>query len=109
MAKWTIGNNAAHRSLKGTINYDGVKGDSYWQIYQDEKPFLEQAKMDREASKKKTDKGYKKFATIPDIVAIEVKEKYGIDIHDTTFLHDKDKKAKFMTIIRQDYPHLLSY
>ena len=35
-------------------------------------PFLEQAKQDREATKKKTDKGYKKFATIPDIVAIDI-------------------------------------
>ena len=71
--------------------------------------FLEQAKQDREATKKKTDKGYKKFATIPDIVAIEVSEKYGIDIHSPDFLHDVDKKARFMTIIKTEYPHLLSY
>ena len=110
MAKWTVIPKTINNSLAGKIEYDGgYKGESRWQIYQDEKPFLEQAKQDREATKKKTDKGYKKFATIPDIVAIEVKEKYGIDIHDQTFMHDQDKKAKFMTIIRQDYPHLLSY
>ena len=45
--------------MQSKLHYD--KGeDLTWQIYQDEKPFLEQAKQDREASKKKTDKGYKK-------------------------------------------------
>ena len=108
MAKWTVTPASINNTMQSKLHYD--KGeDLTWQIYQDEKPFLEQAKQDREASKKKTDKGYKKFATIPDIVAIEVLQKYGIDIHDGTFLHDQDKKAKFMTIIRTEYPHLLSY
>ena len=108
MARWTVTPASINNTMQSKLHYD--KGeDITWQIYQDEKPFLEQAKQDREANKKKTDKGYKKFATIPDIVAIEVLHKYGIDVHDPTFMHDQDKKAKFMTIIRTDYPHLLSY
>ena len=107
MAKWTVAPKSSS-SLVGSIQYEGDKGDSHWQIYQDEKPFLEQAKRDREASKK-SDAGYKKFATIPDIVSIEIKEKYGLDIHSPDFFHDTDKKARFMTIIKQNYPYLLSY
>jgi len=108
MAKWTVIPKTINNSMASQVQYD--KGeDITWKIYQNEKPYLEQAKMDREATKKKTDKGYKKFATIPDIVAIEISQKYGIDVHDTDFMSDQDKKAKFMTIIKTEYPHLLSY
>ena len=78
------------------------------QIYQDEKPFLEQAKLERE-QQQKADVGYKKFATIPDIVAIEIKEKHGIDIHAPETIGDKTEMAKFMVIVKQEYPYLLSY
>ena len=75
MAKWTV-KPGANGSMAGRIEYgNGLGDDSRWQIYQDEKPFLEQAKLDREQVQKR-DVGYKKFATIPDIVAIEIKEKY---------------------------------
>jgi len=106
MAKWTVTPKTINNSLTGQIDYTDT--ESRWQIYQDEKPFIEQAKLDREANKK-TNTGYKKFATIPDIVAIEIKEKYGLDIHSQDFLHDSDKKAKLMTIIRNDYKYLMAY
>ena len=43
------------------------------------------------------------------IAAIEkaIKEKYGIDLHDPTFMHDIDKKAKFKQILTTEYPHLM--
>jgi len=106
MAKWKVKPGTVNNSMYGEVDY--TDGESRWQIYQDERPFLEQAKLDRE-SEKKRDTGYKKFATVPDIVAIEIKEKHDIDIHSPDFMHDTDKLAKFMTIIRQDYPFLLSY
>lgn len=108
MAKWTVTSATAPGSLVGGIEYDRNTKESHWQVYQDEQPFIDQAKRDREADKKK-DSGFKKFATIPEIVAIEIKDKYGIDIHDPTFFHDVDKKARFMTIIKQEFPYLLSY
>jgi len=36
-----------------------------------------------------------------------IKEKYGIDLHDPTFMHDIDKKAKFKQILTTEYPHLM--
>lgn len=108
MAKWKVAPSTVNNSLAGTFEYDGSKGDSYWKIYQDERPFLEQAKLDREQTQKR-DVGYKKFATIPEIVAIEINDRYGLDIHAPDFMHDPDKKAKLMTIIRQDFPYLLAY
>ena len=108
MAKWTVTPASVNNTMQSKIEINPGE-EITWQVYQDEKPFLEQAKQDREATKKSTDKGYKKFATIPDIVSWEILQKYGIDVHATDFLHDQDKKARFMTIIKTEYPHLLSY
>lgn len=110
MAKWTVGNKGGAGTLQGTFEYDSGKatGESQWQIYQDEKPFLEQAKREREAGQK-SDTGYRKFATIPDIVAIEIMQKYHIDIHDPETMGDRAQMSKFRAIIKRDYPYLLSY
>ena len=105
MAKWKLN----QAGLQAGFDYESgaATGESNWQIYQDEKPFLEQAKRDREAGTKANSMGAKKFATIPEIVAIELNSKWGIDIHAADFLHDDDKKAKFFTIIQTEYPHLV--
>lgn len=105
MARWNLNQSG----LKASIQYDKTKSvdDSTWHLEQDERPFLEQAKRDREAGTIDTQSGYRKFATIPEIVAIEIKDKHGIDVHAEDFFHDVDKKARFFTIIRQDYPHLV--
>ena len=108
MAKWRNIHSKSGGTLKGSIEYDGAVGDSYWRLEQDETPFLEQAKRDREATQKK-DVGYKKACTIPDIVAIEILEKYGIDIHADSFMHDSDSVRRVLQIMRTDYPHLMSY
>ena len=106
MAKWNVIPGTKNNSIAGQIKLDD--NESRWQIYQDEKPFLEQAKQDRENQTKK-DVGYKKFATVPDIVSIEILDKHGIDIHDPNFLNDVDKKKKFMKIIKTEYPYLMAY
>ena len=103
MAKWKLNQSG----LQAGIEYEGAAGESTWQLYQDERPFIEQAKRDREAGTKKTHMNHKKFASIPEIVAIELKEKWGIDIHSLTFMDDQDMKAKFFLIIQQEYPHLV--
>ena len=109
MAKWNIGS-ATGGSMRGGFEYESGshKGDSFWQIYQDEKPFVDQAKVDREVMNR-LDTGFKKFATIPDIVAIEIMTNHGIDIHNPDHSGDSATMAKFKKIIKQDYPYLLSY
>ena len=105
MAKWKLN----QAGLQAGFEYESGQstGESSWQLYQDERPFLEQAKRDREAGTKDTNMNHKKFATIPEIVAIELKEKWGVDIHSTTFMDDIDMKAKFFTLIQTEYPHLV--
>ena len=107
MAKWKNVSSGTGGTLKGSIEYEGATGESMWQITQDEKPFLDQAKLDREAGTKNTHMGHRKFATIPDIVALEIREKYGIDIHDPLIMHDKDKMKRFKYIVMTEYKHLV--
>ena len=108
MAKW-VAKSSTGGTLQGAIEYTGDRaGESHWQLYQDEKPFIEQAKIDREVMTRK-DTGYKKFATIPDIVAIEVAQKWGIDIHDPIHASDKSTMDRFKKIIKENYKYLLSY
>ena len=51
---------------------------------------------------------YKSFAIIPDIVAIDILTKYGIDIHSDSFMHDTEMKRKVEQIIVSEYPDLLT-
>lgn len=110
MAKWKVGDKLNPGSLQGTFEYESGKatGESVWTVQQDEKPFLEQAKIDRDVGQKK-DVGYKKFATIPDIVAIDIHTKYGIDIHDPATMQDSTLMKRFKNIIKTEYAYLLSY
>jgi hypothetical protein len=80
-----------------------------WQATQDVTQFIEAVKLDRdkEAYFGKSKMGYRKMATIPDIVAIKIKEDYGIDLHSPTFMQDKDKLKKLKVILKMEYPHLL--
>ena len=104
MAKWRVNPGTTNNGLKGAIDY--TDSESRWQIEQDEKPFIDWAKQERETH---TDKHthMRKFATIPDIVAIDILQKYGLDIHDPEFMHDTDKLAKLKQIIIQDYKYLV--
>lgn len=105
MAKWKLNQSG----LQGSFEYESGQavGESAWKLYQDERPFLEQAKRDREATQLENNSHMRKFATIPELVAIEINEKYGLDIHSPDFFQDMDKKAKFFSVIQQDYPYLV--
>lgn len=81
-----------------------------FEVTQDATPFIEQAKRDREASLKHgRDVGYKKACTIPDIVAVDLLYKYGIDVHDPNFMHDPAQVRRVIGIIKSEYPLLMSY
>ena len=108
MAKWLNHNTKELTSggtLTGGIEYEGK--ESFWQIKQDEQPFLDQAKRDREQAQLKTHMNHKKFATIPDIVALDIKEKHGIDLHDPAIFHDREKMNRFKQIVMRDYAYLV--
>lgn len=81
-----------------------------WQAVQDVSQYVDSAKLDRDKQNyfgRTKYKGFRKMATIPDIVAIKIKEDWGIDLHDQTFMQDTDKMRKLKVILKQEYPHLL--
>ncbi len=49
---------------------------------------------------------YRSFAIIPDIVAIDILTKYGLDIHGPEFMNDPASLRKLKQIIESDYPLL---
>ena len=110
MAKWKVKPNSdASNTMHGSFEYDSgtVGGESIWSVTQETDHFLEQAKIDRETHSSKHTH-VRKFATIPDIVAIDILTRFGLDIHATDFMHDTDGLRKLKDIIRKEYPYLLS-
>lgn len=79
-----------------------------FKAHQDHEAFVKQAQYERE-NQVKQDIGYKKACTIPDIVALEINFKYGLNVHDPMFMHDSDQVKKVLSIIRSEYPYLMSY
>jgi len=51
---------------------------------------------------------FRPFCIIPDVVAIDIKLKHGIDIHAPEFLNDPETKMKFAQIMRTEFPELLT-
>ena len=80
-----------------------------WQATQNVDQYLKHTQLEREKQEDfgKTKHGYRKMATIPDIVAIKINEDHGIDLHSQSFMQDKDKMKKLRYILQTEYPHLL--
>lgn len=92
-------------------NMKAMENDTHWAMSQDVSEILRQAKEDRDIAAEsvhKPSRTMRKFATIPDVVAFEVKEKFGINIHDPEIASDRQEMARFRMIIKQHYPLLLS-
>ena len=104
MATWAVKPKTVGSSLAGAINYDDI--DANWRVWQDEKPYVDMVKQERETHSNRHTH-VKKFATVPDIVAMEILQKYGLDLHAPEFMHDKDAMKKLKAIIVMDYPHLV--
>ena len=104
MARWRVTPGFKDNSLKADIKYD--EHGSTMKVEQDERPFVDMIKQERETHNTKHSH-VRKFATIPDIVAIEILENWGLDIHSPTFMHDVDALKKLKMILIKDYPHLV--
>ena len=79
---------------------------NFAQASQDIEPYLAYAKSMREIyDDPRKDKSFRRLAVIPDIVAVDVMMKYGINIHQHDL--DQDARQRFGKIIKEDYPHLL--
>lgn len=109
MAKWTIDPANSHQGFTGKVEYGDKYGDIRYEVHQDVDAILAEVKRDRELLQGpgKKQMGWRKAFTIPDVVAIEILEKYDLDVHDPAFFKDRDKMNKLKRVIQTDYPYLL--
>jgi hypothetical protein len=87
--------------------FDLQTGD--WEAKQDITQYKEAAKLEREkeAYYGRTKQGYRKLATIPDIVAIKILQEHHLDLHDPTFMQDPNNLKKLKTILMSEYSDLV--
>jgi len=87
--------------------FDLQSGD--WQAVQDISKYKEAARLqrDKEAYYGKTKSGYRKMATIPDIVAIKILEDHKLDLHDPAFMTDPNNLKKLKKILITEYSDLV--
>ena len=108
MAKWRVAPGTVNNSLHSTVEYNENMAETNWNIYQDETPYIEEVKRDRELLQSgKREMGYRKMCTIPDIVAIDLLQNHHLDIHDPQFMNDPNNLKKLKKVIQTDYPYLL--
>ena len=80
-----------------------------WEAKQDITDYVEHAKLEREKQEYygiRKD-GYRKLATIPDIVALDILQKHNLDLHDPHFMNDPNNLKKLKTILSSEYRDLL--
>jgi len=79
------------------------------QVAQDVSGYLDFAKQSRELQARGGDAShYRSFAIIPDIVALEILTKHGLNLHEAEFMTNKEDVAKLKRIIKSEYPSLLT-
>ena len=95
-------------SQDGNKNSFQVKTDEEnFQLVQDVSAYKDYAAQQRELdSISHSGRQYRSFAIIPDIVAIDILTKYGIDVHSPNFMSDPAAMRRLKQIIDSDYPAL---
>lgn len=90
-----------------SINYDYSQTGKY-KAEQDVSAYLDYAQRSRSVANafdnKKTN--YRSLAIVPDIVAVDILNRFGYDIHSSE--NDQHVLSKISNIIKQYYPNLLT-
>jgi len=100
----------AFRSQDFNRNSFLVKTDeSNFRLEQNVEAYKRYAAEQRQADENvSSTRQYRSFAIIPDIVAVDILTKYGIDIHAPETMADPALMKKFKNIVISDYPQLLT-
>lgn len=94
---------------KESIKADFDLQTGNWEAKQDITQYKENAKLDRDRQDYfgKTKDGYRKLATIPDIVAIDILQKHKLDLHDQYFMNNPANLTKLRKILMTEYRDLV--
>jgi len=78
-----------------------------FRLEQDVSAYKDYAEKQRQLDEiSRNGRSYRSFAIIPDVVAIDILTKYGLDIHAPEFMSDPSQLRKLKGIIDSDYPLL---
>ena len=90
-------------------SFNVKESDKDFRLEQDIQAYKDFAAESREANDYfNGGKKYRSFAIIPDIVAIDILTKYGIDIHHDGFMSNPALIRRVKEIIKTEYPALLT-
>jgi len=80
-----------------------------WEAKQDITQYKENAKLDRDKESYfgKAKSGYRKLATIPDIVALKILQEHKLDLHDQYFMNNPANLTKLKRILLSEYRDLV--
>ena len=80
-----------------------------WEAKQDITQYKENAKLDRDKESYfgKAKSGYRKLATIPDIVALKILQEHKLDLHDQHFMSNPANLTKLKRILMSEYRDLV--
>ena len=80
-----------------------------WQANQNISQYKDQAKIDKDkqAYYGLNKSGYRKMATIPDIVAIKILQDHKLDLHDPAFMRDSNNIKQLKKILLSEYRDLV--
>jgi hypothetical protein len=84
---------------------DKYNGEGF-QFEQDIQGYLDYAHKTRVANQGVAGVNMRSFCIVPDIVAVDILTKYGLDIHDPEM--DQQGFTKFKEIVKREYPRLLT-
>ena len=107
MAKWKVTPKTEGNTISGEIAYDD-HGNNF-EVQQDIEEVLKEIQIDKDilSTGRHNTMGFRKMATIPDIVAIEMAHKHNLDVHDPNFNEDPNNMKRLRYLLRTEYPELL--
>ena len=108
MAQWKFGLNSKDNAMSAKIDYSDPNHVDFVIKQENIDDIKKEVERDRAilAEEKKVG-GWRKAFTIPDLVAMDILMKHGLDVHDPTFMSDGHKVQKLKYIVKTEYPYLL--
>jgi hypothetical protein len=96
------------KSQDGNENSFSVNmNENGYKLEQDVQAYKDYASLERQKDEVSyAGRRYRSFAIIPDIVAIDILNKHGLDIHSPDFMSDPSQLRKLKRLIETEYPLL---
>lgn len=112
MAKWEFGLASKDNAIQAKVDYTEDNYVDFVMTQHNVDNILKEVERDKAildsaSQRDRLKTGWRKAFTVPDIVAIEILQKHGLDLHAPETMNDHMAMKKLKYIIKTEYPHLL--